>query len=1191
SNPCCVTGDTLIAVADGRNAIPIRELVGQQVPVYAWDHQAGKTTISRMWNVGVKRSGAKVYRVTLDDGSSFRATDDHLIMLRDGSYRQVKDLKAGDSLNPFHSKVRQPHNSRTKRRFVHTGHGWRVQYRWVWEAANSAQPDGYHIHHRDFNSLNDTLDNLQLLPAEAHKTLHLDKMLGDNNPARRLMTDQWRANIAKAVQGEHNPHFGKPHDEDTRRKMRAASANRWNNPEAHRHASERAGNWMAQARAEGRRIGRPAGERFERCCPACRQNFVTARGKQIFCSNACRYSPIGLEMVGLKGGASRRGHVTSPEHREKLRQASIAAARPEDKRRAAEQGLRNTCLKVARLLLDAGHEISLAEWDALRSTARELGANRVPQGEVMSRFFETDEELVEHAAHYNHKVVSVEFDGIEDVYDGTVDTHHNFGIITSQNASPIAPQAQDYSGCFIHNSEYMFLDDTACNLASLNLMHFQTDDLNSVLDVPAYKHACRLWTLTLEISVAMAQYPSEEIAERSYLYRTLGLGYANLGALLMRLGIPYDSPRSFALCGAFTAIMTGVAYATSAEIASELGAFKRYDANRDPMLRVIRNHRRAAYNAADAEYESLTVKPAGISPANCPPILLAAAKESWDDALEKGEKFGYRNAQVTVIAPTGTIGLVMSCDTTGIEPDFAIVKFKKLAGGGYFKIINQSVPPALKYLGYNDEQIDDIVKYAVGHGTLVGSPAITHDNLRLLGFDDAALERIEAALPSAFELGFAFSPFVLGEEFCKNVLNLSDDQLNDRAGILPALGFSRQDIAAANDYVCGTMTVEGAPGLKDEHLNVFDCANKCGRTGTRYLSSASHLHMMAGAQPFISGAISKTINMPSTATIQEVEDLYMKSWRLMIKAVALYRDGSKLSQPVLTFVTREEEDEDEEEAGGIPTTQRVMEIAAAAAQAVQTSYIARRQKLPNRRAGYTQKANIAGHNLYIRTGEYEDGRLGEIFIDMHKEGAAFRSVMNCFAIAVSLGLQYGVPLEEYVDAFIYTRFEPAGRVIGNDHVKMVTSVIDYIFRELAICYLDRLDLAHLPEGEQSRGDSVQNLEQKRPTPIIGPATKATPSPHIQSPAHTNGNGNGNGHAKAANGNGSSSAAITLTATAVVPKPATAAATATSIKHEAIAEARLKGYEGEGCRECGNFTLVRNGTCLKCNTCGSTSGCS
>ncbi|MEO5953063.1 MAG: vitamin B12-dependent ribonucleotide reductase, partial [Chloroflexia bacterium] len=540
-------------------------------------------------------------------------------------------------------------------------------------------------------------------------------------------------------------------------------------------------------------------------------------------------------------------------------------------------------------------------------------------------------------------------------------------------------------------SEYMFLDDTACNLASLNLMHFQSGDLDTVIDVPAYKHANRLWTLTLEISVAMAQYPSEEIALRSYLYRTLGLGYANLGALLMRLGIPYDSPRAYALCGAITSIMTGVAYATSAEVASELGAFKRYDANRDPMLRVIRNHRRAAYNASDNEYEGLTVKPSGISPANCPPGLLVAAKESWDDALEKGEKFGYRNAQVTVIAPTGTIGLVMSCDTTGIEPDFALVKFKKLAGGGYFKIINQSAPPALKYLGYNDQQIDEIVKYAVGHGTLKGSPAITHENLRLLGFDDAALDRIEASLPSAFELGFAFSQFTLGEDFCKNVLNLSDDQLNDRAGILPALGFTRADISAANDYVCGTMTVEGAPHLKDEHLNVFDCANKCGRKGTRYLAPSSHLHMMAAAQPFITGAISKTINMPQSATIAEIGDIYMKSWRLMLKAVAIYRDNSKLSQPLNSSIADDIEDEEEEETGGIPIVQRVTELAAAGAQAVQTSYIARRQKLPNRRAGYTQKANIAAHNIYIRTGEYEDGRLGEIFIDMHKEGAAFRS--------------------------------------------------------------------------------------------------------------------------------------------------------------------------------------------------------
>ncbi|MEO8287222.1 MAG: vitamin B12-dependent ribonucleotide reductase [Chloroflexota bacterium] len=740
-------------------------------------------------------------------------------------------------------------------------------------------------------------------------------------------------------------------------------------------------------------------------------------------------------------------------------------------------------------------------------------------------------------------------------------------------------------------SEYMFLDDTACNLASLNLMHFMSNDPETVLDIPAYRHACRLWTLTLEISVAMAQYPSEEIAMRSYLYRTLGLGYANLGALLMRLGIPYDSPRGYALCGAFTAIMTGVAYATSAEVASELGAFKRYDANSEPMLRVIRNHRRAAYYANDSEYEGLTVTPSGISPANCPVELHSAAKLAWDEALERGEKFGYRNAQVTVIAPTGTIGLVMDCDTTGIEPDFSLVKFKKLAGGGYFKIINQSVPSALRFLGYAPEQIDEIIAYCVGHGTLAGSPVIGHDDLRKVGFDDEAIARVEAALPSAFELGFAFSTFTLGEEFCREVLGLSDEQINDRAGILQYLGFSKADIALANDYVCGTMTIEGAPYLSVEHYPVFDCANRCGRKGTRYLAPASHLHMMAAAQPFISGAISKTINMPQSTTISEVEDVYMKAWRLMLKAVAVYRDASKLSQP-LSSMGAEDEEEEEEEAVGIPMQKRVMELAAAGAESVQ---VARRRKLPNRRAGYTQKATIASHNVYVRTGEYDDGRLGEIFIDMHKEGAAFRSVMNCFAIAVSLGLQYGVPLEEYVDAFIYTRFEPSGRVLGNDHIKMVTSVIDYIFRELAICYLDRLDLAHLPEGESGRGDSVSSLEgQKKPGVTIGPAVVASPSAHFQSPAHTNGNGNGhsngNGHTNGnGNGNGHAKAeapTAVLSSTTVIAK-----ATLGTTKNEQIAEAKLKGYEGEGCRECGNFTLVRNGTCMKCDSCGATSGCS
>lgn len=735
-------------------------------------------------------------------------------------------------------------------------------------------------------------------------------------------------------------------------------------------------------------------------------------------------------------------------------------------------------------------------------------------------------------------------------------------------------------------SEYMFLDDTACNLASFNLLHFLSGNKDTVLDVEAYRHGIRIWTLILEISVAMAQYPSKEIAERSYWYRTLGLGYANLGALLMQLGIPYDSPKAYALTGAITAIMTGGAYATSAEIASEIGSFPRFDANREPMLRVIRNHRRAAYNAKESEYESLTVKPSGISPANCPGGLVAAAKEAWDEALEKGEQFGYRNAQVTVIAPTGTIGLVMDCDTTGIEPDFALVKFKKLAGGGYFKIINQSVPSALENLGYTPGEIEEIIAYCVGHRTLKGSPAIDHEALKGIGFDDEAIERLEAALPSAFELAFAFSPFVLGEDFCREKLGLTDEQINSREGILSQLGFSKADIALANDYVCGTMTVEGAPYLKAEHLPVFDCANRCGRRGTRYLSPSSHLHMMAAAQPFISGAISKTINMPGETTVNDVKDIYMKAWRLMLKAVAIYRDGSKLSQPLNSVGGDEEEEEEEEEAialAGIPITNRVMQLAFAGAEG--TMRQVRREKLPNRRSGYTQKATIAGHNLYIRTGEYEDGRLGEIFIDMHKEGAAFRSVMNCFAIAVSLGLQYGVPLDEYVDAFIYTRFEPSGRVMGNDHIKMVTSVIDYIFRELAICYLERLDLAHLPENEASRGDSVPDLEsnsQKVKPLNIGPAVVTNPSPHIQSPAHTNGNGNGNGHSYT---NGVTSGHTEPVAqTAVIARPETTV-------REQIAEARLKGYEGESCPECGQFTMVRNGTCLKCDSCGSTSGCS
>ncbi len=634
-------------------------------------------------------------------------------------------------------------------------------------------------------------------------------------------------------------------------------------------------------------------------------------------------------------------------------------------------------------------------------------------------------------------------------------------------------------------SEYMFLDDTACNLASLNLMTFRRPD--GQFDIESFEHACRLWTVVLEISVLMAQFPSKEIAQLSYEFRTLGLGYANLGGLLMAAGLSYDSDEGRALCGAITAVMTGVSYATSAEMAQELGTFPAYEVNRDHMLRVIRNHRRAAHGTTE-NYEGLSVLPVAIKAEQCPDQeLVAAARRAWDNALELGELYGFRNAQATVIAPTGTIGLVMDCDTTGIEPDFALVKFKKLAGGGYFKIINRVVPEALAKLGYTPEQIGEMERYAVGHGTLKTAPGVNHAALMAKGFTEETLKTIEQSLGNAFDIKFAFNKWSLGVEFCTEVLGIPAAALDDFGfDMLAHLGFSRADIDAANTYCCGAMTLEGAPFLKDEHLSVFDCANPCGRIGKRYLSTESHIHMMAAAQPFISGAISKTINMPNAATVEQCKDAYMLSWRLGTKANALYRDGSKLSQPlsssILEGVDELEDDDTVQAIIDAPPAQRAPMVAERIVEKVieRMREKAEREKLPHRRKGYTQKAVVGGHKVYLRTGEYEDGRLGEIFIDMHKEGAAFRSLMNNFAIAISIGLQYGVPLEEFVEAFTFVRFEPSGPVQGNDAIKMATSVIDYIFRELAISYLQRTDLSHAtPEDlfpdSLGTGDGEGNL--------------------------------------------------------------------------------------------------------------------
>ena len=787
-------------------------------------------------------------------------------------------------------------------------------------------------------------------------------------------------------------------------------------------------------------------------------------------------------------------------------------------------------------------------------------------------------------------------------------------------------------------SEYMFLDDTACNLASLNLMAFRHAE--GSFDVAGFEHAVRLWTITLEIAVMMAQFPSRAIAELSYRYRTLGLGFANIGGLLMANGLPYDSDAGRAWCGAISALMTGAAYAASAEMAEELGAFPGYADNREHMLRVIRNHRRAAHGMAEG-YEGLSVPPVALVEGDCPDAdLAAAAKAAWDRALSLGDEHGYRNAQATVIAPTGTIGLVMDCDTTGIEPDFALVKFKKLAGGGYFKIINQLVPLALETLGYDADSIDAIVRYAVGTGTLRGAPAIDHEALRDRGFSDDALERLETALASAFDIKFAFNKWTLGADFARDELGFEDAQLDDVAfDMLAALGFSEAEIDAANLYVCGAMTLEGAPHLEDRHLAVFDCANPCGKIGKRFLSWESHIRMMAACQPFVSGAISKTINMPNDATIAECKDAYLMSWQLGLKANALYRDGSKLSQPLASTVFDEIGDDDEvddaiEATIKAPPAERSVAIAQAVAEQIVR---AERRKLPQRRKGYTQKAIVGGHKVYLRTGEYEGGDLGEIFIDMHKEGAAFRSLMNNFAIAVSIGLQYGVPLEEFVDAYTFTRFDPSGMVEGNDTIKMATSVIDYIFRELAVSYLARSDLAHaqpddtapdsvgkgsnesaLPENEDAETAAHEALEAMKRVASTGyvrnrftvlnggangsnggangatnggggaTAPDAEPvsassdgTPHVAS-GPTNGATNGGGNGAVQSVAGDESPVI-----AVSP----AVAQDVDLKLEAIREARMKGYEGDPCGECGNFTLVRNGTCLKCDTCGGTSGCS
>lgn len=718
-------------------------------------------------------------------------------------------------------------------------------------------------------------------------------------------------------------------------------------------------------------------------------------------------------------------------------------------------------------------------------------------------------------------------------------------------------------------SEYMFLDNTACNLASANLMKFYDNSTNT-FDVEGFEYICRLWTTVLEVSVLMAQFPSKEVAQLSYEYRTLGLGYANLGTMLMVSGIPYDSEKARAIAGAITAIMTGTSYKTSAELASALGAFPRYEENKEHMLRVMRNHRLAAYDADS--YEGLSVKPQGLKAQYCPDYLLKAACKAWDDAVELGEKYGYRNAQATVIAPTGTIGLVMDCDTTGVEPDFALVKFKKLSGGGYFKIINQSVPVALKNLGYSEKEVDAIVKYTVGSGSFAGSPFINHQSLSEKGFISEEIAKLDKAVGSAFEIGFVFNVYTLGEECLQRLGFRPEQYFNFEWSLLEALGFTDEQIEAANDYVCGTMTVEGAPYLKEEHLPVFDCANKNGKKGQRYIHAHGHIRMMAAAQPFISGAISKTINLPHEAEVNEIADSYLLSWQLGLKACALYRDGSKLSQPLSNKSDKKKKEESEEvEQNKIPVATEsnivdmgkltIEELLEEVQKRVQSSpdtnlkrqlaTIVEKRNLPAKRRGFTQKAKINGQVIFLRTGEYGDGTLGEIFIDMAKEGATMRSMLNCFAIAISIGLQYGVPLEEYVEKFVFTKFDPAG-FVEHPNIKSATSIVDFIFRLLGYEYLNRTDLVHVLDKQEVSNTGTEDWDEPVKQPELS---------NIRVVA-------------------------TSSTTVKANKP---------LKQETnldIVNAAAKSMQSDApaCNTCGHIT-VRSGTCYKCLNCGNSMGCS
>ncbi|MDH3726041.1 MAG: adenosylcobalamin-dependent ribonucleoside-diphosphate reductase, partial [Myxococcales bacterium] len=862
-------------------------------------------------------------------------------------------------------------------------------------------------------------------------------------------------------------------------------------------------------------------------------NFSKIRGKQEKLSGGGTSSGLMsfLEVLDRAAGATKSGGTT----RRAAKMVCLDMDHPEIVD-FIEWKVREE--KKARALIEAGYEADF-NGDAYHTVSGQNSNNSLRVTDEFMKALETDGEWKTYfrttgevcdtyrARDLWRKIAQAAWacadPGVQ--YDTTINDWHTCPNTDRINAS---------NPC----SEYMFLDNSACNLASINLSKFLDE---GGFDVEGYRQAIRVLIIAMDILVDYASYPTRPIAKNSHNYRPLGLGYANLGTLLMQLGIPYDSDEGRTICAALTSILCGHAYATSAEIAAAKGPFAGFQRNRQSMLRVMGKHREAAYRVNEAGGPGIT----GQDQTACPPELIQAAHEDWDLACKLGEMYGYRNSQTTVLAPTGTIGLLMDCDTTGIEPDFALVKFKKLAGGGYFKIVNQSVPNALERLGYTAAQVADIVSYVTGTNTFTGAPNFGRKALLDKGLTERELEKAESALRSVFDVGSALAPWVIGTEAYDRLEIPSDVYNKPGFQLLRYWGVSDKEIGEINDVVIGRMTVEGAPHLRAEHLPVFDCANRCGKIGERFIEPMAHVHMMAAAQPFLSGAISKTVNLPADSTVEDVEQIYKEGWKLGLKAIALYRDGSKSSQPLNTT----------DDTNGKEESQDVAQALEAQVREWLTPPPTRRHRLPKKRRGFTQEARIGGHKVFLRTGEYEDGSLGEIFVDMHKEGAAFRSLMNCFAISVSMGLQHGVPLDAYVRQFTFTRFEPQGIVEGHPNIKFSTSIIDYVFRVLGVEYLKQYDFAQVPPKEEQ--EELQNPTDVAAVQRLESSTPSEPPPEIE-PAEQ----------------------VTFgfdDKAAAQPSPL---------------DQQLGEMMGDApmCDKCGHIT-VRNGACYKCLNCGNSMGCS